>query len=58
MQNTSPYYLLVFVCMGLMLLNGMKKEKQLIHYLFAVFCGSLCMVGVQKISAPSIGVYS
>ncbi|MCQ8882120.1 helix-turn-helix domain-containing protein [Pseudoalteromonas shioyasakiensis] len=58
MQNTSPYYLLVFVCMGLMLLNGMKKDKQLIHYLFAVFCGSLCMVGVQKISAPSIGVYS
>ncbi|WP_288345494.1 helix-turn-helix transcriptional regulator [uncultured Pseudoalteromonas sp.] len=58
MQNTSPYYVLVFVCMGLMLLNGMKKEKQLIHYLFAVFCGSLCMVGVQKISAPSIGVYS
>lgn len=58
MQNTSPYYLLVFVCMGLMLLNGMKKDKQLIHYLFAIFCGSLCMVGVQKISAPSIGVYS
>jgi AraC-like DNA-binding protein len=58
MQSTSPYYVLVFVCMGLMLLNGMKKDKQLIDYLFAVFCGSLCMVGVQKISAPSIGVYS
>ncbi|WP_409424692.1 MULTISPECIES: helix-turn-helix domain-containing protein [unclassified Pseudoalteromonas] len=57
MQNTSPYYLLIFVCMSLMFLNALKKDKQLIHYLFVIFCGSLCMVGVQKISAPSLGEY-
>lgn len=57
MQNTSPYFLLIFVCMSLMLLNALKKDKQLIHYLFVIFCGSLCMVGAQKISAESMGQY-
>ncbi|WP_254911176.1 AraC family transcriptional regulator [Pseudoalteromonas sp. A601] len=57
MQNTSPYFMLIFVCMSLMLLNGLKKDKQLVHYLFAIFCGSLCMVGAQKISAPRLGEY-
>ncbi|WP_246175604.1 helix-turn-helix domain-containing protein [Pseudoalteromonas rhizosphaerae] len=57
MQNNSPYYLLVFVCMGLMLFNALKKDKQLVHYLFALFCGSLCMVGAQKLSASSVGGY-
>lgn len=57
MQNNSSYYFLVIVCMVLMLVNVLKSDKQLIHYLFAIFCGSLCMVGVQKLSAPTIGVY-
>jgi len=57
MQNYSPYYLLLFVCMGLMFLNALKKEKQLVHYLFVIFCGSLCMVAAQKLSAQSIGAY-
>jgi len=57
MQNTFPYFLLVFICMSLMLLNALKKDKQLVHYLFVVFCGSLCMVGAQKLSAPSVGEY-
>ncbi|MGX1112503.1 AraC-like DNA-binding protein [Pseudoalteromonas sp. MBR-15] len=57
MQNNSSYYFLVIVCMVLMLVNALKNDKQLIHYLFAIFCGSLCMVGVQKLSAPTIGVY-
>lgn len=57
MQNYSPYYLLLFVCMGLMFLNALKKDKQLVHYLFVIFCGSLCMVGAQKLTAESIGQY-
>ncbi|WP_231387278.1 helix-turn-helix domain-containing protein [Pseudoalteromonas sp. A41-2] len=57
MQNNSSNYFLVIVCMVLMLVNALKSDKQLIHYLFAIFCGSLCMVGVQKLSAPTIGVY-
>lgn len=57
MQNNTSYYFLVIVCMVLMLVNALKSDKQLIHYLFAIFCGSLCMVGVQKLSAPTIGVY-
>jgi len=57
MQNYSPYYLLLFVCMGLMFLNALKKDKQLVHYLFVIFCGSLCMVAAQKLSAQSIGAY-
>ncbi|GAA58153.1 hypothetical protein P20652_0004 [Pseudoalteromonas sp. BSi20652] len=43
--------------MGLMFLNALKKDKQLVHYLFAIFCGSLCMVAAQKLSAQSIGAY-
>ncbi len=57
MQNYSPYYLLLFVCMGLMFLNALKKDKQLVNYLFVIFCGSLCMVAAQKLSAQSIGAY-
>jgi AraC-like DNA-binding protein len=57
MQNTSPYFLLFFICMSLMLFNALKKDKQLIHYLFVIFCGSLCMVGAQKLSAVSMGQY-
>tara|TARA_B100001063_G_scaffold231983_1_gene246614 strand:- start:819 stop:1961 length:1143 start_codon:yes stop_codon:yes gene_type:complete len=57
MQNHSPYYLLLFVCMGLMFLNALKKDKQLVNYLFVIFCGSLCMVAAQKLSAQSIGAY-
>ena len=57
MQNYSPYYFLLFVCMGLMFLNALKKDKQLVHYLFVIFCGSLCMVAAQKLSAQSIGAY-
>ena len=57
MQSYSPYYLLLFVCMGLMFLNALKKEKQLVHYLFVAFCGSLCMVAAQKLSAQSVGAY-
>lgn len=57
MQNYSPYYLLLFVCLGLMFLNALKKDKQLVHYLFVIFCGSLCMVAAQKLSAQSVGAY-
>lgn len=57
MQSNSPFYFLVFFCMGLMFLNVLKKDKQLVHYLFVLFCGSLCMVGAQKLSAESVGGY-
>ncbi|MBB1292570.1 helix-turn-helix transcriptional regulator [Pseudoalteromonas sp. SR41-4] len=43
--------------MGLMFLNALKKDKQLVHYLFVIFCGSLCMVAAQKLSAQSVGAY-
>lgn len=57
MQNNFPMFVLLIVCMSLMFLHTLKKEKQLINYLFAIFCGSLCMVALQKLSPPSIGIY-
>lgn len=57
MQDLLPYYLLVFVCMGIMFKHALKKDKRLINYLMVIFCASLCMVGTQKLSASSLGIY-
>lgn len=57
MSDLFPFYLLVFFCMGIMFKHALNKDKSLINYLFAIFCASLCMVGMQKLSASSIGIY-
>ncbi|MBU3002319.1 helix-turn-helix domain-containing protein [Paraglaciecola arctica] len=57
MQSVFPYYILVICCIGIVVKHALQKEKQLINYLFIIFCASLCMVGAQNISAPSLGAY-
>lgn len=51
------YYFLIFFSMGVMFSHALKKDKQLINYLVAIFSASLCMIGVQKLSADSIGAF-
>lgn len=40
-----------------MLSHAVKKNKQSVNYLVAIFSASICMVGTQKLSADSLGVY-
>jgi AraC-like DNA-binding protein len=52
-----PYIFLLTVSCSFMLLQAVQSKKQTKHYLFAIFCGSMVMVSLQNLSAPSFGVY-
>ena len=40
-----------------MLTHALKKDKQSVDYLVAIFSASLCMMATQKLSADTLGVY-
>jgi len=56
-HSDLPYYFLVVFSLGVMLSHAVKKDKQSINYLVAIFSASLCMMGTQKLSADSVGIY-
>lgn len=57
MDFTAPYSLLLIVSLGFLIQQGLSQHKQNTHYLFALFCFSLCMMCIQKLSADAIGAY-
>jgi len=56
-HNELPYYLLVCCSLSTMLTHALKKDKQSVDYLVAIFSASLCMMATQKLSADTLGVY-
>lgn len=50
--------LLLAASLTFLLLQTAEKNKQIKHFLFAAFCGSMCMVSLQNLSAESLGAYS
>lgn len=57
MQINTPFYLLLAVCLMLLLKQALVRDKTNVHYLFAIFCASLCMMTIKELSATSIGPY-
>lgn len=57
MDYTYSYLLLLSVAFVLLLKQALRKNKLLAHYLFGIFCFSLCMMCIQKLSANSLGPY-
>lgn len=57
MGLTESNLLLLCVSLGLMIGQLMVKQKQLVHILFAIFCGSIAMTAAQRLSVDAIGHY-
>lgn len=57
MDYSFSFVILLCVSFGFLVQQGLLKSKQLTNYLFAMFCFSLCMVCIQKLSAGSLGPY-
>ncbi|TDF37511.1 AraC family transcriptional regulator [Alteromonadaceae bacterium M269] len=57
MNLSNSYTLLLGVSLCVMLLQLTVKNKQLVHILFAIFCGSMAMYAAQKLSVESLSHY-
>jgi AraC-like DNA-binding protein len=57
MTLTTAYFALLFVGLGLMLVQLLVKQKRLEHLFFAILCGSMAMVAAQQLSAETLGPY-
>jgi AraC-like DNA-binding protein len=56
-NSELAYFCLFLVCFTFLIGQVLVKKKQLVHFLFAIFLASLCMMTVQKVSASSLGIY-
>jgi AraC-like DNA-binding protein len=57
MTDSLAYSLLFTVSFVFLVQQALHKNKQIMHFLFAIFCFSLCMMCIQKLSAASLGPY-
>lgn len=57
MTTNTAYLILLIISIGLMLAQLSVKQKNLVHILYAIFCGSMAMVAAQHLSAESLGPY-
>ncbi|WMN60670.1 helix-turn-helix transcriptional regulator [Pseudoalteromonas xiamenensis] len=57
MSQSNLYMLLLVVAIALLLTQISIKQKRTMHVLFAVFCGSVAMVALKKITGEQIGAY-
>ncbi|MDM7861547.1 helix-turn-helix transcriptional regulator [Alteromonas sp. ASW11-36] len=55
MGLTESYSFLLCVSLSLMLGQLLVRNKQLVHILFAIFCGSMSMMSAQKLSVEPLG---
>ena len=57
MELSDSYLLLLCSSLCLMLAQLMVKQKQTVHILFAILCGSIAMMAAQKLSVEPLGRY-
>jgi AraC-like DNA-binding protein len=57
MELNSFYLILLLTSLTLLLAQLAVRNKQLVHLVFAIFCGSIAMMVAKKLSADSIGPY-
>ncbi|MGJ8680206.1 helix-turn-helix domain-containing protein [Paraglaciecola sp.] len=57
MDYTVSYWLLLTISFSFMLQQALTKDKALTNYLYAIFCFSISMMCIQKLSANSLGSY-
>lgn len=57
MELLSIHSALLFVSLSALLLQLLVRQKQTIHIVFAIFCGSIAMFAAQQIGDEQMGVY-
>jgi AraC-like DNA-binding protein len=55
--HQSLHILLLIVSFSLLISQLWIRQKQLIHLLFAAFCGSLCLMAIKRLGGVDFGFY-
>lgn len=53
----SIHLLLLVVSFALLCSQLLVRKKQLVHLLFAAFCGSLCLMALKRLGGAELGLY-
>ncbi|MFW8591451.1 helix-turn-helix domain-containing protein [Glaciecola sp. 2405UD65-10] len=56
-NSEFAYFCLFVVAFSFLVKQAFTQQKQVVHILFAIFCASLCMMTIQKMTASSVGIY-
>lgn len=56
-MHQSLHILLLIVSFSLLISQLWIRQKQLIHLLFAAFCGSLCLMAIKRLGGADFGFY-
>jgi AraC-like DNA-binding protein len=57
MELTNIYIILLFISLVFLIAQVSVREKQTVHIIFALFCGSIAIMATKKISGDTIGAY-
>lgn len=58
MTLQSLYVLMLCISLILLVMQLLVKQKQAVHLLFAVFCGSMAMVAAQELGDGRLGLFA
>jgi len=53
----SIHLLLLVVSFALLCSQLLVRQKQLVHLLFAAFCGSVCLMAIKRLGGADLGLY-
>jgi len=53
----SIHFLLLIVSFVLLCSQLLVRDKQLVHLLFAAFCGSTCLMAIKRLGGAELGLY-
>ncbi len=56
-MHQSIHLLLLVVSFALLCSQLLVRRKQLVHLLFAAFCGSVCLMAIKRLGGTDLGLY-
>lgn len=56
-MHQSIHLLLLVVSFALLCSQLLVRQKQLVHLLFAAFCGSVCLMAIKRLGGADLGLY-
>ncbi len=56
-MHQSIHLLLLVVSFALLCSQLLVRQKQLVHLLFAAFCGSVCLMAIKRLGGTDLGLY-
>ena len=55
-MHQSIHLLLLVVSFALLCSQLLVRQKQLVHLLFAAFCGSVCLMAIKRLGGADLGL--